>query len=254
MNCEKAEIDRNLGLMRDYISAGRAAGADIVCFPEMNVTGYIDPGQYPDAVLSLEHPAIERVVSLSGEYATSVIAGFVEANPGGKPYINQFVASDGKLLGFYRKKTIKEGEENWFAPGDGRQPVFTVSGLAFGLAICADIDDPAIFAQYAGMSAAAVFECAAPGLYGEQETRNWSSGHAWWRDNCWEKLGKYAAEGALYIGVATQAGRTKDEDFPGGGYLFGPRGERLAESGDWAEGVLYAEIPIQEGTGDPEHV
>jgi predicted amidohydrolase len=243
MNCEKAAIDRNLLLMREYIAAGQANGADIVCFPEMNITGYIDPLKFPHAVLSIDHSAVSQVIQLSGLYSICVIAGFVEYNPGGKPYINQFVAHNGKLLGFYRKKTIKDEEADWFAPGD-QQPTFSVSGLTFGLSVCADIDDPNIFSEYAKKGATIVLESAAPGLYGEQEARNWPSGFNWWRSNCIAKLGKYAVEESLFIGVATQAGRTTDEDFPGGGYLFNPRGECRDESGDWSESVLYVQIPI----------
>lgn len=38
--------------------------------------------------------------------------------------------------------------------------------------------------------------------------------------------------------------RTSDEDFPGGGYVFGPTGACLLSTEDWSEGVLYAEIPL----------
>ncbi|MVO98307.1 carbon-nitrogen hydrolase family protein [Paenibacillus lutrae] len=243
MNCEKGEIDRNLHLMEEYIVAGQEQGVDIVCFPEMNITGYINPFQLPQAVLTLDHRAIHQVVKYSELYSMCVVAGFVEHNPMGKPFINQFIAHNGKLLGFYRKITIKDEEADWFAPGD-QQPVFSVLGVTVGLSVCADIDDPNIFNEYADQGASIVLESAAPGLYGEQESRNWLSGFNWWRSNCMEKLGRYAAEESLYIGVSTQAGSTIDEDFPGGGYLFNPRGECTAESGEWMEGVLYVQIPI----------
>lgn len=247
MNSEKAAIDRNLGLMRQYIAESREKGADFICFPEMNITGYIDPAKHPDAVISLDHPAVREVVELSGLYSICVIAGFVESNAEGKPYITQFAAHNGNLLGFYRKKTIKDEEAAWFSPG-ARQPIFTVSGLKFGLSVCADIDDPEIFAEYAQKGAAIVFESAAPGLYGEQATRNWSSGFNWWRNNCMEKLAKYAAEGSIFIAVATQAGRTIDEDFPGGGYLFDPQGVCVAETGNWNEGILYVDVTAGGGS------
>lgn len=241
MKCEKAAIDRNLDSMRAYIAASRDHGADLICFPEMNITGYIDPLRFPHAVISLDHRAIRQVVRFSEQYSVYVVAGFVESNPAGKPYITQFMAHNGKLLGFYRKKTIKDEEADWFSPGD-RQPTFSVCGVTVGLSVCADIDDPDIFREYARQGAAIVLESAAPGLYGEQETRNWSSGFHWWRSNCMEKLGEYAAEQSIYIGVSTQAGRTIDEDFPGGGYWFNPRGECTAESGDWSDGVLYVQF------------
>lgn len=241
MNCEKTAIERNLLIMDEYLSICKTNKVDIVCFPEMNITGYIDPNQHPNAVLSLDHKAIKQVIQYSGLYSLCIIAGFVENNPEGKPYINQFVSHNGKLLGYYRKKTIKDEEADWFSSGD-QQPTFSVLGLTFGLSICADIDDPNIFGEYAQKGVKIVFESAAPGLNGEQENRNWLSGYNWWRNNCIEKLGKYASEESIFIGVATQSGRTIDEDFPGGGYLFNPHGECLAESRDWGANVLYVQI------------
>lgn len=243
MRSEKGAIDDNLNSMRQYVTESKAKGVNIICFPEMNITGYIDPAEYPQAVLTKGHPAIKRVAEMSREYEICIIAGFVEENPEAKPYITQFVAGDGKLLGFYRKKTIKDEEAEWFSPGDSIA-IFNYSGVWFGLAVCADIDDPEIFREYAQKGVSIVFESAAPGLYGEQETRNWQSGYNWWKNNCHEKLGKYAADNALFIAVATQAGRTIDEDFPGGGYVFDPHGECIYETKDWSEGVLYAEVDL----------
>ena len=46
------------------------------------------------------------------------------------------------------------------------------------------------------------------------------------------------------FGVATQAGRTVDEDFPGGGYLFDDGGELVAQTGDGSEGMLLADVGL----------
>ncbi|HYX51471.1 MAG TPA: nitrilase-related carbon-nitrogen hydrolase, partial [Ktedonobacteraceae bacterium] len=116
--------------------------------------------------------------------------------------------------------------------------------VCFGVAICADIDTAELFAEQARLGAQIVFEAAAPGLYGSQETRKWLSGYQWWQNNCLQKLGRYAQENGITIAVATQAGRTIDEDFPGGGYVFGPDGTCLASTSDWSEGVLYVELTI----------
>jgi predicted amidohydrolase len=244
MHCEKAAIEDNIKEMRRYLDQAKDAKADIVCFPEMNITGYIDPQQHPGAVISREHPAIKEITGLSREYHTTIIAGFVEENNAGKPFITQFVAQDGDILGYYRKRTIKDDETKWFSPGDDL-PLFSHSGLKYGLSICADIDDENIFKELARKGAKIVIECAAPGLYGDQGTRNWQEGYDWWRDECFGKLGKYAAEYDLHIAIATQAGRTVDEDFPGGGYLFSPKGKCLAQSSDWEEGMLLAKIPVE---------
>jgi predicted amidohydrolase len=249
MRCEKGAMDENLAVTRAYLDEAAGRGAAIVCFPEASLTGYVDPTRYPDAILRLDSPTVARFVAMTGEpglAGVTALAGIVEENPeqpGGLPLLTQIVAARGKLLGVYRKRTIPDEEAHLFAPASA-PTVFAHAAVMFGVAICADIETPAVFADAARLGARLVFECAAPGLYGDQETRDWASGHAWWRGECETKLGRYARENGIAIAVATQAGRTCDEDFPGGGYVFGLDGTLLAATPDWREGVLYADVPL----------
>lgn len=243
MRCEKGALDENLSSIRASLRAGAAGGVDIMCFPEMSITGYINPQQSPEAILRLDGPIVARFVRMTSDIPVTAIAGFVEANPRGRPFITQVAACAGEILGVYRKLTVVEEEADWFAPGSTRE-VFRHPKAVFGMSICADIDTPELFSAYANQGARIVFEAAAPGLYGSQETRDWRAGYQWWRDECHHKLGQYARDNSIYIAVATQAGRTRDEDFPGGGYVFGPDGTCLSETPDWSEGVLYAEVPL----------
>lgn len=134
MRCEKAAIDENMARMRQYVAEAKKENVDIICFPEMNITGYIDPQQHPRAVISRDHSAIRQTADLSREYHTTIIAGFVEENTADKPFITQFAAQDGEVLGYYRKKTIKDEEAKWFSPGEDL-PVFSYSGINYGLSI-----------------------------------------------------------------------------------------------------------------------
>lgn len=242
MRCPKGDIDGNLEQIRRYLQEGARRGAAIMCFPEMSITGYIDPTRRPDAVLSLDHPAIARFVAMTETYRITALAGIVEANPDGKPFITQIAAHDGNLLGVYRKTTIPDDEAKWFAAGPAVR-VFAHPAAAFGISLCYDISNPALFAESARQGARIVFEAAAPGLYGSQASRDWQAGFDWWRSECHRLFGRYARENGIAIAVATQAGRTEDEDFPGGGYLFAPDGTCIAETPDWTEGVLYAIVP-----------
>ena len=244
MRCEKGAIDENLAVIHAHLQTGIHQGVDIMCFPEMSITGYIDPVQCPLAVLHLDGPEVTRFLAMTKDVPIFAIAGLVEENPQGKPFISQIIAHKGELLGVYRKKTIAPDEAPWFTAGSTVE-VIQHPKVIFGVSICADIDSPQIFAELAGRGAHVVFEAAAPGLYGSQATRDWLSGYQWWQEECHDKLGRYARDNRLYIGVATQAGRTHDEDFPGGGYVFGPDGACLATTSDWSEGVLYAELPTK---------
>jgi predicted amidohydrolase len=243
MRCEKGAIAENLVSVHAHLREAALRGVDIICFPEASITGYVDPTRYPEVVLSLDSPAVAQFIQMTSEYPVMALAGIIEANPAGKPFITQLVAAWGKLQGFYRKRTIPADEAHLFTPGSDAA-VFAHPKATCGLAICADVDTQAVFADCARSGAKVVFEAAAPGLYGEQATRNWRSGFEWWRGECMTKLARYAQESGIFIAVATQAGRTSDEDFPGGGYLFGPDGRCPAATADWSEGVLYASIQV----------
>ena len=246
MQCEKGAIAQNLASIEAYLKEAAGRGVEILGFPEMSLTGYADPQKYPLAVLRLDGPEIQQLLQMTRPYPTTVLIGLIEHNPGGKPFITQIVARRGTLEGCYRKITIKDEEVAWFSPGESVR-VFKWGGLTFGLAICADIDNEEVFAACSRQGAKLVFELAAPGLYGEQATRDWQSGYAWWEGECQKYLSRYAQQYGIWIGVATQAGRTIDEDFPGGGYVFAPTGERVVASADWLSGAVYIDVDWESG-------
>jgi predicted amidohydrolase len=241
MRCEKAAMADNLASTVRYLQEAAAQHVDIIGFPEMSITGYADPTQYPEAVLRLDGPEVARVLEMTRGKPVTVLAGLIEENPTGKPFITQIAVRDGKLLGYYRKVTIEDEEVDWFSPGE-IVPVFTHDELTFGMAICADIGNEKVYAECARQGAQIVFELAAPGLYGEQATRNWQSGFEWWEGECLKYLSRYTQAYSIWVAVATQTGRTIDEDFPGGGYVFAPNGQRLYATPDWSEGAVYLEI------------
>jgi predicted amidohydrolase len=247
MRCEKNAIAENLDATRGYLNEAAAKGIDIVAFPEMSVTGYADPTRYADAIVRLDGPEVEALLSMSEGVEATALAGLIEVNPRGKPFITQIVVRDGRLVGYYRKVTIEDDELPWFSPGDG-VPVFRHDNVTFGVAICADIGNQDVFARCARQGAEIVFEVAAPGLYGEQATRDWREAYEWWEGDCRKHLSGYARKHGLWVAVATQAGRTVDEDFPGGGYVFAPGGRRVFATTDWEPCAVYLALDLKSKT------
>lgn len=244
MLCEKAAIADNLEEISHHIDKAVARGVQILAFPEMSITGYTDPNRYPQAVIHLDDPEVGQLLETTVGQEITLLAGLIEANPGGKPFVTQIVVRDGRLVGTYRKVTIKDEEAEWFSPG-AAVPVFQLGDLTHGLAICADIDNDRLYADLAWQGAQIVFELAAPGLYGDRASRDWRSGFEWWQAKCEMQLGAHAREYGFWVAVATQAGRMVDENFPGGGYVFAPGGRRVYATQDWQPGVAYLELDLQ---------
>ena len=183
MVCGKAQITQNLARTAEYVAQATDADADLVCFPEMSITGYLDPPKHQDEIVTWTDSRLTPLFESSRTSHVTIVAGIVEANPDGMPFISQGVIRDGELLGVYRKNNVAPDELDWFASGS--EPlVCTHGGVSFGLAICADIDNGGLFEQYASMGAQVVLLPSAPGLDGPQESRNWESGHGWWREKC----------------------------------------------------------------------
>ena len=244
MFCEKGTIEQNMALMADYIEEAESRSIDIIGFPEASLTGYHEPVRFPKAVLSLDGPEVAELLKLTEGRNLTVLAGIIEENSDGLPYITHIIARNGKIIGYHRKMYDGDNEEDpRFAMGN-EIAVFDCDGLIFGIAICADISKEELFAECSRRGARMIFELAAPGLYGEQATRDWKAGYVWWEGECLKFLTEYAKKYGIWIAVATQAGRTSDEDFPGGGYLFNPRGERVYSTKDWHPCVVYLEIDL----------
>jgi predicted amidohydrolase len=243
MRCPKGRIAENLAEISAHIQRAVARDADIICFPEMSITGYIDPARSPDSVLTLGSDAVRQFCAMTAGTDLTALAGIVERNPAGKPFITQVVAAGGELAGCYRKINVADDELASFAPA-AATPLFAHRAIDFGVAICADAGHGELFARYAELGAKLVLVAAAPGLYGAQEGRDWQSGFDWWHGECERNLGEFSRAGHIWIAVATQAGRTADEDFPGGGYVFSTSGELIAATEDGTEGVLYAQVDI----------
>jgi predicted amidohydrolase len=247
MRAEKGAVTENLKDISGFISEAEKRGIDIVGLPEASITGYINPTRYPHAIIAIDGQEVDNLLRMSRGRKTTVLAGLIENNPAGKPFITHIAFRDGKIIGTYRKRRLGgPPDTEWFSRGR-KTTAFKFKDLKYGIAICADIDGENIFAEYVRQGAQIVFELAAPGLYGEQSTRDWQKGFKWWERVCLRRLGKYAKKYGIWIAVATQAGRTSDEDFPGGGYVFNPDGQRVYATKDWNPCEVYLEIDLEGG-------
>ena len=246
MRCEKAAISENVGRMIGFLNEASDRSADIVCFPEMNITGYVAPRKFPESVIAWDDVRLDPLYAWSEGSRASIVAGIVERNVGGMPFVSQAVIRGGEVVGSYRKVNITGDEAAMFSPGS-EALVVDHDGVKFGVLICADQGREDLFSFCAERGARIVLLPSAPGLFGAQARRAWESGYEWWRKECVKGIGAYAERLGIWTASTSQAGRTIDEDFPGGGYIFDARGNLVAETRDWSEGMIVREIQIWAG-------
>lgn len=242
IECPKGDIDANLAAHRALLARAAAAGCDLVLFPEMSLTGSLDPAQHPERLIGLDHPAVTALARATGESGVGACFGVAERSPGGAAHIAQLFAADGRVAGVQRKRHLGEGEEAFTA---ATEPViFSWAGTRFGVAICAESGFDGPFDAAAAAGARLVLFPAAPGLYGRRTSEaSWQQGFTWWEGSALSDARRHARRLGLWIALAGQAGATVDEDFPGLAALVGPSGEVLARLPDWRPGVLVADVP-----------
>jgi predicted amidohydrolase len=243
IRCEKGAVDENLGEHRRVLMEARDSGCALAVFPEMSLTGSIDPSRHPELLIALDDPAVAAMIALTAEIGVSAVFGISERSERGDAYITQVVAEHGELTGVQRKRHLGEGEEAYAAADT--DCLFDLEEARCAIAICAEagVDRPFAYAEGAG--ARLVLFCAAPGLWGRRiDEASWRRGWEWW---CTEGLGdarRHARERGLWIAIATQAGSTRDEDFPGLAALVDPDGNVTAQLPDWRAGTLVVDVPL----------
>jgi predicted amidohydrolase len=240
VQCDKSALDQNLAMHLRVLDDATRARCDIAVFPEMSLTGAVEPRTHPEDALALDH---EAITTLAHATRGGVPALFGIAERGCEEFsITQVYARDGEVAGTYRKRHLGDGEEAFTA---GAQPnVFTLGTERFGVAICAEggVDFP--FAEPARAGARVVFFCAAPGLHGRRsDEQAWRDGLAWWEQCGLGDARRHAVANRIWVALTTQAGSTRDEDFPGIAALVSPDGEVVARLPDWKPGTLVVDIP-----------
>ena len=74
MRCEKGAIAANLEAISHTLAAAAALDVDILGFPEMSITGYVDPTQYPGSILRLDGPETAQLLEITRGLPTTLLA------------------------------------------------------------------------------------------------------------------------------------------------------------------------------------
>jgi predicted amidohydrolase len=240
--CEKGDLEANLARHIEVLTEAEHAGCDLAVFPEFSLTGSVDPLAHPEQAITLDHPAIARLAAAAHTTRVGTVFGCAEAR-GAEFFITQGYAAHGRLVGVQRKRTLGDDERGFSVGAD--TAVFECGLARFCTVICAEAHAPFVWDANAATGAPLALVCSAPGLYGRRTTEEeWRDGFEWWDGHGLGDARRQAQRLGLWVAMATQAGATVDEDFPGIAALVAPDGDIVQRLPDWWPGTLIVEIPI----------
>jgi predicted amidohydrolase len=211
--------------VRQHTHAVKSAGARVVLFPELSLTGY----ELDAPALAPDDPLLAPLVEACGSTGTLALVGApVRGDDGAEHIAVVAVDGDGARV-VYRKLNLGEAETVRFAPGPG--PVaLEIDGWRLGLAVCKDTGVPEHAAATAalGINAylAGVLEHAAASGVTDERGRRIATTHG-----IWVAIASFA--GTTGGGYDTAAGRST---------VWRPDGAVISRAGTSAGSLVCATL------------
>ena len=230
------EIESNLARMEQFVRQAARSNADIICFPEMNITGYALREEIRKFAEPVSGPSTREVRRIAEENNIMTLAGLAEQTENGGVAITQIIVSPSGDVATYRKLHLSAGERELFEAGN-EAPVFTTGGTTFGIQLCYDAHFPELSTLLALKGAEVMFmPHASPPPESPDEKRE-----RWLR-----YLSARAYDNSTFVVACNQTGDGgAGIRFSGVGLVLDPRGEIVAETSGDEEKMVIAELKAE---------
>lgn len=203
----------------------RAAGARVVIFPELSLTGY----ELDAPAIAAGDPRLQPLVEACAESATLALAGAPVPGEAARSHIAMLAVDGGGARVAYRKLFLGGAEPRRFSPGTG-PAVLEVDGWRLGLAICRDTGIP----RHAADTAALGIDAYVAGVLESADDAPVID----------ERARRIATAQGVWVAIASFAGST------GGGYsraagcsgIWAPGGVVMARAGAEPGGIARARL------------
>ena len=240
VNATVGDIAGNVRKVLSACGRAREAGADLVVFPEMVLPGYPPEDLLLRASFVEENLAAWRKVA-EGARGVTVVAGFVDRDGKGRVYNAAGVATDGRVLGVYRKMNLPNygvfDEMRYFRRGT-EPMVFPVGDARVGITICEDVwvrRGPVVREAREGAKLI-INISASPYHAGKWEERR-------------DLVAAHARRTGLPVAYCNLVGGQDELVFDGGSMVVAPGGEVIARAAMFSEEILLCGIGGPSGGG-----
>ncbi|CAA9511375.1 MAG: NAD synthetase / Glutamine amidotransferase chain of NAD synthetase [uncultured Solirubrobacteraceae bacterium] len=238
LNAIVGDIAGNEARIADDMAAARDAGAQLVCFPELALTGYP-----PEDLLLKEHFLADTAAALErlADEATGIVAIVGYPERAEDVHNSAAVLADGAIQASYRKLHLPNygvfDELRYFQPGE-RGATIEVDGVTVGLTICEDIWQPGPPLSDEALAGARVIVniSASPYDAGKGERRE-------------RMLQQRARDDLAAVAFCALVGGQDELVFDGHSLVVDHQGAILARAPQFQEALLVAEVdPVTVGS------
>ena len=233
INPSVGDITGNTKKIIEVIEAARDIDIDILCFPELAVTGY--PPE--DLLLKIEFiddniRALDEIKKHCRDNMV-VIVGFVDKKD--DIFNSAAVIQGGEIIDVYHKLRLPNYgvfDENRYFQSERRFPVYTMGKMTFGVTICEDIWYPGepIRSQVLLGNAQIIFNISASPYYmGKPAARE-------------RMLATRAVDYNTIIAYCNMVGGQDELVFDGNSMLINEKGEIIATARNFKEDLLVCDV------------
>jgi len=243
MNCPLGRTRDNLDRMAGWVAAAKKRGADFICFPEMNATGYSTRAGIKDWAESVPGPISQTILETARKFKMVILAGLAEKDAKNRVFACHLVATPQGMVGTYRKIHIAPPERKVFSPG-ASIPLFEIRGVKFGIQLCYDTHFPELSTRMATDGADIIFmPHASPRGTPAEKFDSWM-----------RHLPARAFDNSLYVVACNQTGENQGGlSFPGTIVIVDPSGRIIKKDIGGKENMVIAELKAQKLAATRNH-
>src|SRR6266566_2405642 len=234
VNVTVGDLEGNARKILTSMQQAYAAGAHIVCLPELALTGYppedllLKPEFVADNLRQLHHLASES----NHMPELTAVVGFVDRDH--DIYNAAAIINSGKLLGVYHKHYLPNYgvfDENRYFQAGRQAPIFSINDVHVGVNICEDVwypTGPMTMQAHAG--AEVILNINGSPYYAGKET---------FRQ---EMLATRAADNGVIVAYLNMVGGQDELVFDGGSMVFNEQGTLIARAKEFEEDMLIVDL------------
>ena len=231
-NARVGDIGPNLEKVAFFSREARKAKVDIICFPEMNISGYSNDDAVRDLAQDIPGPVSDRLCGLAASNGCAILAGMAARTADGHVVAAHMAAMPDGRMGVYRKCHIAPPEIEFYSPGEST-PLFTHGQTTFGIQLCYDAHFPELSTSMALKGAEIIFmPHASPRGFAVQKQRSWL-----------RHLTARAFDNSVFIAACNQTGPNgKGLVFPGNAVALDPAGNIMGQCLHGRETMLVVDL------------